>query len=96
MATNATSTAGTAQFNRTLGEFKRELSPEEVDDFNFITSTDLKKAILQLQNDQRSEKRMQNLSRLSAFLEAMDQFDKVVHVFLNASDYLGFIWVGLR
>jgi len=94
MTTTITSTAGTAQFNRVLSEFKRELSQDEIHDFSFIVSTDLKHAILQLQEEQKSKKRMQNLNRLTAFIEAMDQFDKVVHVFLNASNYLGFIWVG--
>lgn len=93
MATTVTSTAGAAQFNRVLSEFKRELSQDEVHDFSFTSSTDLKNAILQLQEEQKSKKRMQNLCRLSAFLEAMDQFDRVVHVFLNASNFIGFIWV---
>jgi hypothetical protein len=96
MATYATSTAGIAQFNRVLNEFKSDLTQDDAHDFNFTTSSDLKQVICQLQEEQKLGKRMQNLRRLSAFLEAMDQFDKVVHVFLNASDYLGFIWVRLR
>ncbi|KAF2492844.1 ankyrin [Lophium mytilinum] len=92
MATTVQSAVGTAQFNRVLSDFKHELSQDEVDDFKFINSDDLKKAVHRLQEQQKSEKRMQNLRRLSSFLEAMDQFDKVVSVFLNATDYLGFIW----
>ncbi|KAH7110085.1 hypothetical protein B0J11DRAFT_448466, partial [Dendryphion nanum] len=93
MATTSTSSkSGTAQFLRVLLEFKRDLSQNEIEDFSFMNSTDLKKAIIQLQDEQKANKRMQNLRRLSAFVEAMDQFDKVIHVFLNASDYLGFIW----
>jgi len=93
MATATPSTAGAAHFNRVLSEFKRELSQDEVHDFDFFSSSDLKNTILQLQKEQQSQKRMQNLRRLSAFVEAMDQLDKVVHVFLNATNYLGFIWV---
>jgi len=93
MATPITSTAGTAIFARVLAEFTRELSQDEIDDFRFVSSMDLKKAINQLQDQQKSQKRMQNLRRLSAFVEAMDQFDKVVHVFLNVTNLLGFIWV---
>ncbi|KAF2815322.1 uncharacterized protein BDZ99DRAFT_516056 [Mytilinidion resinicola] len=92
MATTVPPTVGTAQFNRVLSDFKHELSQDEVDDFNFTNAEDLKKAVHRLQEQQKSEKRMQNLRRLSSSLEAMDQFDKVVSVFLNATDYLGFIW----
>ncbi|CAO2653801.1 Nn.00g032120.m01.CDS01 [Neocucurbitaria sp. VM-36] len=92
MATTTVSTACTAQFNRILSDFKRELSQDEIQTFNFTSSMDLKESIRQLQKDQMSVKHMKNLYRLNAFVEAMDQFDKVVHVFLNASNYLGFIW----
>ena len=33
-----------------------------------------------------------NLSRILGFLEAMNQFGKVVEVFLNTSDILAFVW----
>ena len=87
------SLATSSQFNQALEEFKAELSQHEIDDFGFATAEDLKKSILQLQERQKSEKRMRNLHRLTAFVEAMEQFDKVVQVFLNATDYLAFVWV---
>lgn len=97
MASAATpTTAGSTLFNQVLDDFKRDLSQKEVNDFSFASSVDLKTEILRLQAEQKSEKRMQNLSRLSAFVEAMDQFDKVMHVFLNTANYLGFIWVGQK
>ncbi|KAF2686439.1 ankyrin [Lentithecium fluviatile CBS 122367] len=92
MTANTASPAAIAIFNRVLTEFQQELSMDEVDDFNFITADDLKKAVHQLQEEQKSKKRMQNLRRISAFLEAMDQFDKVIQVFLNTTNYLGFVW----
>lgn len=95
MTPNAASPAAIAVFNRVLTEFQQELSMDEVDDFTFITADDLKKAVHQLQEEQKSKKRMQNLRRISAFLEAMDQFDKVIQVFLNTTNYLGFIWVSI-
>lgn len=85
----------TSQFDRVLSKFKKDIPQDDVHDFSFVTAEDLKQAIHQLQEEQRSEKRMQNLRRLSAFVEAMDQFDKVIQIFLNASDYLGFVWVSL-
>lgn len=84
--------AATAHFDQVLSEFKAELSQHEVDDFSYTTAADLKEAIHQLQEEQASKKRMQNLRRLNAFVEAMDQYDKVIQVFLNATQYLGFIW----
>ncbi|ORY19419.1 hypothetical protein BCR34DRAFT_128195 [Clohesyomyces aquaticus] len=92
MATSTATSAGTAIFNRVLHEFQHELTKDEVDDFNFITADDLKKSVYQMQEEQKSKKRMQNLSRVSAFVEAMDQFDKVIQVFLNTTNYLGFVW----
>ncbi|OJD34180.1 zinc finger protein [Diplodia corticola] len=84
--------AATSPFDQALARFKGQLSDKEIVDFQLTSAEDLKRAILQLQKTQAGEKRMQNLHRLTAFVEAMDQFDKVVQVFLNASDYLGFIW----
>ena len=33
-----------------------------------------------------------NLSRIQSFLEAMNQFGKVVEMFLNVSEAVAFIW----
>jgi hypothetical protein len=93
MTTLAPSPAVKGHFIQVLNEFKGDLSQDEIQDFSFVTSDDLKKAVHRLQEQQKSEKRMQNLRRLGAFVEAMDQFDKVIQVFLNTSDFLGFIWV---
>ncbi|KKY15263.1 putative c2h2 domain containing protein [Diplodia seriata] len=84
--------ASTSPFDQALAKFKGELSDKEIDDFQLTTGDDLKHAVLQLQTKQASEKRMQNLNRLTAFVEAMEQFDKVIQVFLNACDYIGFVW----
>lgn len=83
-------------FDQALRRFKAELSDNDISTFSLTTAEDLKKEILKLQEKQASEKRIQNLNRLTAFVEAMDQFDKVIQVFLNASDYLGFVWVSFE
>jgi hypothetical protein len=36
---------------------------------------------------------MMNLGRLSAFLEAMGQFEIVIKIFLNTSELVAFVWV---
>lgn len=33
-----------------------------------------------------------NLTRVSGFLEAMNQFGAVIEVFLNTSEILAFVW----
>ena len=35
---------------------------------------------------------MMNLTRIKAFLEAMEQFEQIVNVFLNVNDFVAFIW----
>jgi hypothetical protein len=35
---------------------------------------------------------MMNLSRIRSCLEAMDQFGKVIEIFLNVSDAVAFVW----
>lgn len=79
-------------FEQVLREFKKTLSPDEIEDFGFATLADLKKSINDIQNNQASSRRMKNLSRLAPFLEAMEQYDKVAQVFLNTTDLLAFIW----
>lgn len=35
---------------------------------------------------------MVHMKRIESFLEAMEQFGKVIEIFLNATNYLAFIW----
>ena len=79
-------------FQRTLTSFKTRLTPKEQDDFQFATLEDVRKTIARIQNEQESLKEMMNMSRIQSFLEAMEQFGKVIEVFLNASNFVAFIW----
>lgn len=80
-------------FQRALARFKGHLSLAEQEEFGFTTLEDVQKTIAQIQSTQGSERRMRNLTRIKAFLEAMEQYGKVVEVFLNVSDILAFVWV---
>lgn len=80
-------------FQRALARFKDHLSPAEQEEFRLTSLEDLHDTINQIQNTQGSERRMRNLTRIKGFLEAMEQYSKVVEVFLNASDILAFVWV---
>lgn len=85
----------TSRFERVLDDFKKDLSPEDAEDFKFTSLTDLQRVIVSIQNKQASGYRMKNLRRMEAFLEAMKQFDEVVKIFANSSEYIAFVWVCL-
>ena len=80
-------------FRRVLEQFKATLGQDDKEDFRLSTLDDLKLEILAIQEKQASEKKMKNFARLKPFLEAMEQYDEVVKVFLNTADFLAFVWV---
>ena len=80
-------------FSKTLENFKAILNKDDQDDFQFTTLDDLQDAIARIQNNQASEKKMRNLTRLKLFLEAMDQYGKVIEIYLNTSAFIAFVWV---
>ncbi|CAI7590736.1 unnamed protein product [Penicillium crustosum] len=82
----------TPLFERSLEVFKKDLNKKDRDNFKFSTLEDLEKCLTQLQAKHRSQRRMQNLNRLKPFLEAMNQFGKVVEVFCNSSELVPFLW----
>lgn len=79
-------------FRTTLSSFKKRLKPKEQDDFQFATLEDVRLEIVRIQAEQASQKEMMNMPRIQSFLEAMDQFGKVIEVFLNTSEFVAFIW----
>lgn len=81
-----------AGFNKALTSFKNRLTPSEAAQFQVVTLDDLKVTILAIQADQRARKQMMHMDRILSFLEAMDQFGKVIETFLNVSEMLAFIW----
>jgi hypothetical protein len=88
---NATPVLSTG-FERALKAFQRRLTPNEKAQFKATSLDDLKVTILSIQADQRSRKQMMNMSRVKSFLEAMEQFGKVIEVFLNVNNILSFVW----
>jgi hypothetical protein len=48
--------------------------------------------MFRIQQEQDGRKKMMNMCRIQVCLETMQQFGKVVEVFLNVSDALAFIW----
>jgi hypothetical protein len=80
-------------FKQAVEKFRVKLTPEQAQDFQLTTINDLKSAIAKLQNQQMSERKLRNLKRLESFVLRMGQFEQVVTVYLNASMFVGFVWV---
>jgi hypothetical protein len=80
-------------FRRALANFKAHLSLDEEEDFRLTSLKDLKLTIDKIQKKQASEKKMKNLRRLSLFLGGMEEFGKIIEVFLNSSNFVAYIWV---
>jgi hypothetical protein len=79
-------------FRTILSSFKKRLTQKEQDDFQFATLEDVRREIARIQAEQATRKEMMNMPRIQSFLEAMDQFGKVIEVFLNTSEFVAFIW----
>lgn len=80
-------------FQHALASFKAGLEPSVASRFAKTTIQDLKQEILDIQRKQISQKRLQNMHRLHGVITAMEQYGRVIEVFLNASDILAFVWV---
>jgi hypothetical protein len=79
-------------FQESLSNFKKRLNQKELEDFKFATLEDVEREMDRIQREQANRKEMMNMPRIQSFLEAMDQFGKVIEVFLNSSDFVAFVW----
>jgi hypothetical protein len=80
-------------FSRALEKSQATLNQNDKDNFQFTTLDDLQDTIARIQRNQASEKKMRNLTRLKSFLEAMDQYGKVIEIYLNPSIFIAVVWV---
>ncbi|KAI9662395.1 MAG: hypothetical protein M1821_008562 [Bathelium mastoideum] len=79
-------------FENVLEDFKKDLRRKDQENFKGTTLKNLQNSIGNLQQKQHSQRRLQNLNRLKHFLEAIDQYGKVIEVFANSSIFVAFIW----
>ena len=79
-------------FQQALVNFSKRLTKQELEDFKFSSLRDVLDVVEDIQAEQGRRKEMMNLTRIRRFLEAMDQYGKVIEVFLNASSMLCFVW----
>lgn len=80
-------------FHTALTQFKDGLDHVEKESFRLVKLEDLLREISEIQARLLRQRRGKNLARLRPFLEAVDQFGKVVEVFGNSSEFVAFIWV---
>jgi hypothetical protein len=82
-------------FRKALDDFQFSLAQNDRDLFKYTTLADLQRSILEIQAKHASERKTKNMARLNSFLEAMEQYGKVIEVFLNASEFVAFVWVSV-
>jgi mRNA degradation ribonuclease J1/J2 len=79
-------------FSRVLQRWRTRLTEKEQRDYESTSLNVLKNSIIQIQNRLEATKDSQNMNRLRKFLEAMEQFGRVIELFANSSVYVAFIY----
>ncbi|KAI8715820.1 NACHT domain-containing protein [Fusarium sp. LHS14.1] len=79
-------------FSRALTRFKATIDPSLQQEFSACTLRDVHRTIQDIQEKDAREGPLRAMSRLQAFVEAMEQLGSVIEVFLNASELVCFIW----
>jgi hypothetical protein len=82
-------------FQRALNKFKESLSPGLIDQFSMCTLQDVRDICRDIQQQQGPEGKLRHMRRLESFIEAMEQFGKVIEVFVNVNDVVCFVWVSV-
>lgn len=92
MAENHKTSAKEA-LHRCLEDFKKDLKGRDAKNFQDATLESLEETIGQLQKKQHFERRQRSLARLARFLEAVNEYGKVIEVFCNSNIFVPFVWV---
>ncbi|KAK6062398.1 zinc finger protein [Seiridium cupressi] len=89
-----TGPATSCGFEAVLEDFKNnaQLTPKQSEDFKFDSLDGLRSTIHTIQNEQADKKRIRHMKRLEPFLRTMEQYGKVVDIFVNTSEVLAFVW----
>lgn len=80
-------------FQKALENFKKDLTAQQRREFSITKIQDVKDEMNRIQIRYGSAKKLRGMSRMSKFLEAMQQLEQVISVFLNVSEVVAFIWV---
>ncbi|KAF4944322.1 hypothetical protein FGADI_12776 [Fusarium gaditjirri] len=79
-------------FERSLELFRRELSDDQIKQMDGVNQKSLNDTIQATQNILGRRNDLCKLTRIQRFLHAMEHVEKLVTIFLNASDFVAFIW----
>ncbi|KAK6829654.1 hypothetical protein PG987_010238 [Apiospora arundinis] len=85
-----------SSFEKSIGEFKEGLRPKDLREFRNTTLEDLRTRIATLQTRLHEQRRLQDLNQLQRFLEAIEQYGKVISTFYHIPDIIAFIWGPLK
>ncbi|KAF5588538.1 heterokaryon incompatibility protein het-E-1 [Fusarium subglutinans] len=79
-------------FERSLDLFRRELSDDQIKQINGANQKIVTDTIQEIQGRLGRRNDLCKLTRIQRFLHAMEHIEKLVTIFLNASDFVAFIW----
>lgn len=81
-------------FSRALQSFRSRLTQQDIDRFRTTSLQNLKDSISSIQTEQAGRQGLRNLSKIRPFLTGLEQYSRVIEVFVNADPLiLAFIWV---
>ncbi|KAF4998447.1 hypothetical protein FDECE_11788 [Fusarium decemcellulare] len=79
-------------FTKALDRFKDTLTDKQKEDFAASSLHDVESEISRIQASYGQRKELRNMNRLAKFLEAMQQVEELVTVFLNVHEAVAFVW----
>ena len=87
-----------SDFERAVDAFRKtaDLDEAEMADFELTDLQALRQAINTIQNKQARNKRLMYMRRLEPFLKTMEDYSKVLELFLNVSNFIAFVWVMIK
>ncbi|GJC92623.1 zinc finger protein [Colletotrichum higginsianum] len=90
------SSQANAGFQRAATKFKQSIPKTLWDQFAYDSNSlsSLNAEIKAIQKSHGEKGSLRNMARLGKFIEAMTQFGKVIEVFVNASEFVCFVWIG--
>ncbi|OAL34641.1 hypothetical protein AYO20_06058 [Fonsecaea nubica] len=95
-ATTQGSSTAAPLFQLELTKFKSRLTGKQLQSFEFASLEQVEVEVNNIQRRQDTQRGLRNLTRIRRFIEAMEQFGKIIEVFVNTSDVLAFVWGPLK
>ncbi|KAF4457118.1 hypothetical protein F53441_906 [Fusarium austroafricanum] len=77
---------------RSLGQFRRELTHDQNAEISGANRKAIEHVIQEIQAKLGRKQELCRLTRIEKFLDAMEQIEKLVTIFLNASEFVAFVW----